>query len=88
MIIIDKWAGLATNAGPYALPPGAAVTQVNLQILSPGRLTVRPGLSAVSFSSHSGSTSPIRSAVRFPGSTESVVYQNSAGAILVATGVA
>jgi hypothetical protein len=88
MIIIEKWAGLATNAGPYALPPGAAVTQVNLQILSPGRLTVRPGLSAVSFSSHSGSTSPIRSAVRFPGATESVVYQNSAGAILVAKGVA
>lgn len=88
MIVIDKWAGLATNAGPYALPPGAAVTQVNLQILSPGRLTVRPGLSAVSFSSHSGSTSPIRSAVRFPGATESVVYQNSAGAILVAKGVA
>jgi hypothetical protein len=88
MIVIDKWAGLATNAGPYALPPGAAMTQVNLQILSPGRLTVRPGLSAVSFSSHSGSTSPIRSAVRFPGATESVVYQNSAGAILVAKGVA
>jgi hypothetical protein len=87
MIVIDKWAGLATNAGPYALPPGAAVTQVNLQILSPGRLSVRPGLASVSFSSHTGSTSPIRSAVRFPGAPEAVVYQNSAGAILVARGV-
>jgi hypothetical protein len=87
MIVIDKWAGLATNASPYSLPPGAAVTQVNLQILSPGHLTGRKGLAAVSFASHSGSTHPVRSAVRYPGASESVVYQNSAGAILIAKGV-
>lgn len=86
MIVIDKWAGLVTNASPYSLPPGAAVTQVNLQVLSPGRLVVRPGLNAVSFSSHAGSTAPIVRAFRYPAQTESVVYQNSAGKIFVAKG--
>lgn len=87
MISIEKWAGLATNASPYSLPPGAAVTQVNLQVISPGQLTARKGLSAASFSAHSGAAHPIRSAIRYPGSSESVVYQNSAGAILIAKGV-
>jgi hypothetical protein len=87
MIIIEKWSGLATNASPYALPPGAAVTQVNLQVLSPGRLTVRPGLAAVSFSSHTGATAPIRTALRCPGSQEAVLYQNSDGVIFVARGI-
>jgi hypothetical protein len=82
MIIIDKWAGLATNASPYSLPPGSAVTQVNLQILSPGQLVVRPGSVAASFSSHTGSTHPIRVALRYPG--EAVVYQNAAGGVYVA----
>lgn len=87
MIVIEKWSGLATNASPYSLPPGAAVTQVNLQVLSPGHLTARKGLAAVSFVSHTGDSSPIRCAVRYPGSSESVVYQNSAGAIIIAKGV-
>lgn len=82
MIIIDKWAGLVTNASPYSLPPGAAATQVNLQIVSPGQLVVRQGSTTASFASHTGSTQPIRSTLRYPG--EAVVYQNSAGAIFVA----
>jgi hypothetical protein len=86
MIAIDKWPGLVTNASPYSLPPGAAVTQVNLQVLSPGQLTVRPGLNAVSFASHTGSTLPIVRAFRYPAQTEAVVYQNSAGKIFVARG--
>lgn len=82
MIIIDKWPGLVTNAAPYSLPPGAAVTQVNLQIIAPGQLVVRHGATTVSFSSHTGSTSPIRSTLRYPG--EAVVYQNASGGIFVA----
>jgi hypothetical protein len=44
MITIDKWAGLVTNASPYAIANGAAVTQVNMQCLAPGSLTVRSGV--------------------------------------------
>lgn len=86
MIAIEKWSGLVTNASPYSIPPGSAVTQVNLQVLSPGRLTARPGTTAVSFSSHTGSTQSIVRAFRYPSSTESVVYQNSSGVIIVAKG--
>lgn len=89
MIIIDKWAGLATNASPYALPVGAAATQVNLQALVPGQIQVRPGMAAASWASHTGSTLPIVSAFRFQhGTQEQVVYQNSSGHIYVAKGVA
>lgn len=45
MITIEKWAGLITNASPYALPGGACVSQVNLQCLKPGQLQSRGGLS-------------------------------------------
>ena len=84
MISIEKWAGLVTNASPYAIPPGAAVTQVNLQVISPGNVTVRPGTAAVSFSSHTGATAPIIRAFRYPRSEENIVYQNSEGKIFVA----
>lgn len=87
MIIIDKWAGLVTNASPYAIPPGAAVTQVNIQILNPGQMTVRPGMVNMSWATHTGTTSPVVSAFRFQaGTVETVVYQNSSGAIFVAKG--
>jgi hypothetical protein len=85
MIVIEKWPGLITNASPYALPYGAAVTQVNLQILAPGRLSVRPGTQAVSFASHTGGTSPIRSALRYP-DEDAIVYQGADGVVRVARG--
>ena len=85
MIAITEWGGLATNASPYSIPPGAAVTQVNLQCIAPGQLTVRPGLTAVSFTSHTGGTNPIRRAARYPHSTEDIVYQDSTGVIRVGT---
>lgn len=91
MIVIDKWAGLVTNASPYALPPGAAVEQVNLQCLVPGRLTVRPGMSAIAFTSADSTTSPVRSAFRYQqGTAEHIVYQDAAGRIYssVKTGTA
>lgn len=86
MITIEKWAGLVTNASPYSIPPGAAVTQVNLQVLSPGQISVRPGTAAVSFTSHTGSTAPILRAVRYPRQAENIVYQNSEGRLFVARG--
>lgn len=85
MIIIEKWAGLVTNASPYAIPAGAAVTQVNLQVLNPGQMRVRPGTVVVSWATHSGSTLPIVEAVNYKkGTVESVVYQNASGVIYVA----
>lgn len=46
----DKWSGLFTNASPYAIPPGAAVEQVNLTTNIPGQLTSRNGMRPVAFS--------------------------------------
>lgn len=87
MIIIEKWPGLITNASPYALPPGAAVTQVNVQVRTPGNITVREGLAAVTWSSISAGTQPIIRAFRAPcGGQERVVYQDSAGQVRVAVG--
>lgn len=86
MIIIDKWAGLATNASPYAIPPGAAATQVNLQVLAPGQLTVRPGLFAVTFASSASATQAVRSAFRHSRASDIILYQDAAGRVLVGSG--
>lgn len=45
----SMWAGLVTNASPYAVPPGAAVEQVNLTTVTPGQLTSRGGMRPVAF---------------------------------------
>jgi len=87
MITIEKWAGLATNASPYAIPPGAAVTQVNLQVINPGQLVVRKGATTVTFATTSGTTVPVVKAMRTPfGGVEKVIYQNSSGQVFVAQG--
>lgn len=46
----DLWAGLVTNASPYAIPDGAAVEQTNLVTSTPGQLTSRNGMRPVSAS--------------------------------------
>jgi hypothetical protein len=82
MIVIDKWAGLVTNASPYSVPPGGAVQQVNLQCLVPGKVTVRPGLQVITFASSDSTSSPVRTAFRYQnGVGEHLVYQDSAGRI-------
>lgn len=40
---INKFSGLIQAASTYAIPPGAAVEQVNVQTLIPNQLTVRGG---------------------------------------------
>lgn len=85
MIVIEKWAGLVTNASPYSIPPGAAVTQVNLQVLNPGQVTVRPGLVNVSFATHTAGSQPIVRVINYQHSTfPQVVYQGASGGIYVA----
>jgi len=87
MITIEKWAGLATNASPYAIPPGAAVTQVNLQVINPGQMVVRKGATTVTFATTSGTTVPVVKAMRTPfGGVEKVIYQTSSGQVFVAQG--
>jgi hypothetical protein len=87
MIVIGKWPGLITNASPYTLPPGAAVTQVNVQVIRPGELAARSGLAAVTWSSIDSSTSPVRRIFRAPcGGQERLVYQDAAGAVRLAAG--
>jgi hypothetical protein len=42
---IQNWKGLVSAASPYAIKPGAATIQNNLQVRKPGQLVPRPGLS-------------------------------------------
>lgn len=88
MIVIDTWRGLVTNASPYAVPVGAAVTQSNFQCRRPGELSARGGQAALSIATHAGTTSPIVEMFRVPlAGVESVVYQNASGHIFVAKGI-
>lgn len=88
MIVIDTWRGLITNASPYSLPPGAAVTQSNFQCRRPGELAARNGQTSVTFTTHTGATTAVVEMFRCPiGASESVLYQNAAGHILIAKGI-
>lgn len=87
MIVLDSWKGLVTNVGPYAMQPGAAVTQVNLQGIAPGSVVVRSGITNVSFATHTGASSPVVQVFNFQhGTTGHVMYQNASGGIFVAKG--
>lgn len=88
MIVIDNWKGLVTNASPYAIPAGSAVTQVNFQCIRPGELTARNGQTEVTFTTHPDVTAPPVVMVRHQlGSQECVVYQTAAGVLVAARGL-
>lgn len=78
MIIIDKWGGLATNASPYAVPPGAAIEQVNLQCIRPGQIEGRPGLTAIDIGSQQIGSLAV-SVHRINGTPERVLVKDSLG---------
>lgn len=78
MITVSQWAGLATNASPYGLPPGATVEQVNLQCLSPGQLNVRRGLTSTPLETESA---VIQCFLYHHDGTSDIVYQKSDGTI-------
>lgn len=84
MIVIEKWAGLVTNASPYSIPPGAAVTQVNLQCLVPGQLNVRLGHATLTFSAGTTGATAVRSVMRYPNGN-ALIYSDSAGNIRAVT---
>lgn len=78
MITISQWAGLATNASPYSLPPGATVEQENLQSLTPGRVTPRKGITQL----YAGSGEKVVKMFLFQnGPTRRLLYQDSLGRI-------
>ena len=86
MTELSKWGGLATNASPYAIPAGTSVVQTNIQCISPGKIEVRPGTTALTFSVHSGGSDPVVCAYRYPGVDERIIYENSSGELYVAKG--
>lgn len=49
MIRIATWSGLLTAASPYVIPPGSSSVQVNAHSALPGQLTVRKGMTAVTY---------------------------------------
>lgn len=49
----SQWPGLVTNASPFAIPPTAAVEQVNLVGHVPGQVSVRGGMRKVATTSGS-----------------------------------
>jgi hypothetical protein len=48
---ISQWAGLLTQASPYAIPPGGAQQQVNFVLSSQGQITSRGGMATTVFRS-------------------------------------
>ncbi len=88
MIVIDTWRGLVTSGSPYALPPGAAVTQSNWQCRHPGELESRGGQASVTFATHAGATTQIIEMFRCPiGASEDILYQSADGHVRVARGL-
>lgn len=81
MIIIEKWAGLVTTSSPYSIPPGAAVTQVNVQCISPGKVEVRSG-----FTTHTtGAASAVRMIRMDSATQQQVAVVSYAGSITLVT---
>lgn len=84
MITISQWAGLATNASPYGLPPGATVEQVNLQCLSPGKLTVRRGIASDPMN---GGSPIVQIFLHYNRNVATVIYQRADGTVAFRGGV-
>jgi len=83
----DSWAGLVTNASPFALPPGAAVEQVNLNCSIPGQLQSRGGMRPLAVSPEDRSSIVHCHAVQLPSGT-AVIAQRVDGTVIVLGGIA
>jgi hypothetical protein len=84
MLELSEWTGLVTNASPYVLPPGAAIIQTNLQVINPGQLVVRNGLTTFSYPAATVdySSDTIVKLFRYQDKTgETIIYQDDAGNI-------
>lgn len=84
---VRQFDGLITNDSPHALPPGAASEQINLQCIRNGAMDVRNGYTSATFSSGSASATNIIAMHRMvKGSTEFVLWETSAGDLIVENG--
>lgn len=86
MARIEKWGGLLTNASAYAIPPGGAIVQINLQNTVPGQLSCRGGMRRIAFGSGFSNTNDIRELWRYAygnSNDEKLVVFDSAGTIQV-----
>ena len=52
MLPIRDFRGIMSNVDPHDLPPGAAVSQVNLVVIKVGEMRVRGGYRVVTFDSN------------------------------------
>ena len=73
----EKWGGLLTYASPYSVPPGAAVTQINLTCSYMGQLTVRDGMQPLRFSNGSVSQCVDVSAYSYQGLSKLLVLDET-----------
>lgn len=86
---LSKWGGLMTDASPYAIPPGAAVKQVNLITSTLGQLTSRGGMQPVQFSGGEAPGDVIDLYCYSRGSQPDIVFaMNSLGQLSVVSGPA
>ena len=81
---VDSWAGLVTNASPFALPAGAALEQVNLTCVVPGQIQSRGGMRPVSFSAESSGMLDCHAA-SFGGVQYLVALGESGGLVFLST---
>lgn len=83
---IEKWGGLLSNVSPYAIPPGGAAIQINLQNVAPGQISVRGGMRQMAFASALSGGATIRDLYRYAYGTslaEKLVVYDDTGAIQV-----
>ena len=82
---MPNWPGLVTNADPHDLPAGAAVAQNNCFARRAGELSVRRGLSVLSFDSGTVVDSQLISVAAFnePHAVY-IVYLNALGQVRIA----
>lgn len=85
MLRLQKWGGLLTSASPYAIPPGGAVVQINLQNLAPGQMSVRGGMRAMAFDAGLAGSADIRELFRYAyhDGNEKLLVFDASGAIQV-----
>lgn len=81
---IKDFGGLVTNADPFDLPAGSAVTMQNCHPLVPGQLTARKGHGAVAFSNNASASTgnDVMAMYFFPSViADWIIYELSDGSI-------
>lgn len=80
---VEEWRGRVSNPSPHTLKPGAGIDHNNLRCINPGETDVRGGMTPVTFSNTTTSTtnSIIAMANYSHPLGDMIVYEDSAGNI-------